>query len=112
MTYNPFRWAAAFIHWLHLALCALMTPEGRRGWAVILCGGCGVIMTALAYWGMYLNRGSPAYTFWLATEAMAIILVVISAITGLLVKRNIGGQWNFPGGTGGKIDIDQTGDVP
>jgi hypothetical protein len=101
----------ALIAWIHAAFCALLTPEGRRAWAVILCGGCGIVMSGLAYWGMYLNRSHPAYTFWLATEAMGIVLIVISAITGLLVKRNIGGSVNVREGTG-SVNIEDREDGP
>jgi hypothetical protein len=109
MSYNPIRWIAAFIHWMHLALCALMNPEGRRAWAVILCGGCGIIESAYSTYALLLLRDHPGYVFWLGTEANGLVLIVVSCFTGLLVKRNIGGQWNV-GSSGGKIDIDQTGD--
>lgn len=102
----PFRWLAGFVAWIHAAFCALLTPEGRRAWAVVLCGGCGIVMTVLAYAGMFLLRDHAAWVFWLATEAMGIILIVISAITGLLVKRDIGGEINLPGGSG-KLNIHQ-----
>jgi hypothetical protein len=103
----PFRWLGALVAWIHAAFCALLDPEGRRAWAVVLCGGCGIVMTGLAYWGMFILRDHAGYVFWLATEAMGIVLIVISAITGLLVKRNIGGQVDLPGGGGGKLNIDQ-----
>jgi hypothetical protein len=106
---KPFRAIRAFFGWIHLAFCALLNPEGRRAWAVILCGGCGIVMTVLAYWGMYLERDHPAYVFWLATEAFGIILIVISAITGLLVKRDIGGSVKLPGGGEGTVNITDRG---
>lgn len=106
------RGPRALVAWIHAAFCALLDPEGRRAWAVILCGGCGIAMTVFAYVALYLVRNHAGFVFWLATEAFGIILIVISAITGLLVKRNIGGQVDLPGGGGGKLNIDQADREP
>lgn len=95
----------AFAAWVHTAICALMTSEGRRAWAVVLCGGCGVVMTAFAEQTLWLVKDHAAYVFWLGTEAMGILLVVISAITALIAKRHIGGEVNLRDGSG-KLDVD------
>jgi len=89
----------AFAAWLHAAFCALMTAEGRRAWAVIIAFGCGVTMTAYAAWSLWLVRDHAMLAFWLGLSAMFVILVVITAFTGLLVKRDIGGSISRNGGS-------------
>lgn len=109
MTYNPFRWAAIVVGWVRAALLALLYPEGRRAWAVLIAFGCGVVMAVIAAVGLYLDRHQPGYVFWIATEAMAVNLIVITAFTGLLVKRDIGGTVTLPGGSSGSVTIKDAG---
>jgi hypothetical protein len=103
MSLNPFpaagRGLLAFIGWVRTALCALMTPEGRRGWAVMIAFGCGVSMTAYAAASLWLVRDHAMLAFWLGLAAMFVVLVVITAFTGLLVKRDIGGSVSKEGGS-------------
>lgn len=94
----PFRWVAGLFDWIHKAFCALMDPEGRRAWAVMIAFGCGITMTGYASAVLWLVRGHAMLAFWLGLAAMFIILVVITAFTGLLVKRNIGGTVKTPTG--------------
>jgi hypothetical protein len=108
VSYNPFVWARAFLHWLRLAFCALLDPEGRRAWAVLLCGGGGMIMTAYASAALYIVRTHAMLAFWLGLAAMGIILFVMGAITALLAKRHIGGEVNVREGTG-KLDLQDLG---
>ena len=106
------RGTLGFVGWIKAAFCALMDPEGRRAWAVIIAWGCGAVMTVYVEQALYLVRNNPMLVFWLGVAAMSIILVVISAITGLLVKRDIGGTIGKGGATFGFKDHDDDGDGP
>lgn len=67
----------------------LWTPNGRRAAAFMaLLGGC-VCMTAFAAVGVYLARGNANHTFYLALAAHAQLLVGLTALSALLVKRNL-----------------------
>lgn len=91
----------AFATWLHAAFCALMTPDGLKAWALIMSWGCSIAMTAYATYALWLVRDRPGFAFWLGTEAMGILLLVITGIMYLLgVKRDIGGDLNLKDGTG------------
>lgn len=68
---------------------SLMTPDGRRAWAfAAIVGGC-VVFTAFAGWGVYLLKDRSNYTFYLALAAHAQLLVGMTALGALLVKRTI-----------------------
>lgn len=79
----------AFFHALATPFRALLDPEGRRAWALMLLCGAGVAMTAFASVGLYLVRERPTYVFYLAAGAMLLIGIVITGYAGLLVKRDI-----------------------
>lgn len=67
----------------------LLTPDGRRAAAfAALLGGCAV-MTLFAAFGVYSVSGNAKYSFWLAIAAHAQILVGITALGALLVKRTV-----------------------
>lgn len=87
------------VRFLHRALCALLDPEGRRAWAVLIAWGCGVAMTLYASYALWLVRKNPMLVFWLGLGGLFIIFVVITAFTGLLVKRDIGGSFSREGGS-------------
>jgi hypothetical protein len=36
-------WPRGFIGWLHTAVCALTTEDGRKGWAMLAALGCCII---------------------------------------------------------------------
>lgn len=90
MNLNPFpavgRGMAAFTGWVHRAICALVDPEGRKGWAMLAALGCSVAMTAYAVAAMWLVKKNPMLVFWLGLSAMVIIFTVI---TGLMVLLGI-----------------------
>lgn len=72
-----------------MSLHPIMTPDGRRAAAfVALICGCAV-MTAFAAVGVWLVSGNAAYSFYLALAAHAQILVALTALSALLVKRTI-----------------------
>ena len=67
----------------------LLTPDGRRALAfAAIVGGCGV-MTAFAAVGVWLVSANAAYSFYLALAAHFQILVGLTALGALLVKRTI-----------------------
>jgi hypothetical protein len=67
----------------------LSTPDGRRAAAfAALLGGCGV-MTIFAAVGVWLVSGNEQHSFHLALAAHAQLLVGLSALSALLVKRNL-----------------------
>jgi hypothetical protein len=92
-------WPRGFVGWVHAAFCALLTPEGRRGWAVILAWGCAIVESVFVAVAIYLNRTHPMLVFWLGCSAQFIVVIVMTAITGLLVKRDIGGSLTKDGAT-------------
>jgi hypothetical protein len=66
-----------------------LTPDMRRAWAFLaLLGGCAV-MTVFAAVGVYLVRGDAKLSFWLALAAHAQILVGMTALSALLVRRTV-----------------------
>jgi hypothetical protein len=86
-------WPRAFVSWLHTAICALTTDEGRKGWAMLAALGCCVVMTLYAAAVLYLVRGNQWFAFLLGLSAMATNLVVVTGLMVLLgVHRNITGK--------------------
>jgi len=72
-----------------MRLPTIMSPDGRRAWAfAAVTGGC-VVFTLFAAVGVYLVRGDPERAFWLALAAHAQVLVGLTCIGALLVKRQI-----------------------
>lgn len=68
---------------------AISTPDGRRAWAFIaIVGGC-IVFTAFAAVGVYLSRTVPDHVFWLALAAHVQVLVGLTCIGALLVRRTI-----------------------
>ena len=67
----------------------ILTPDGRRAFAfVAIVGGC-VTFTLFAAVGVYLLRDDAEKAFWLALAAHAQILVGMTALSALLVKRTL-----------------------
>ncbi|MFN3424905.1 MAG: hypothetical protein ACK40C_09400 [Novosphingobium meiothermophilum] len=67
----------------------MLSPDGRRAWALIaLVGGC-AIFTAMAAFAMHLLRAEARLVFWLGLAAHAQVLVGMTAIGALLVKRSL-----------------------
>ena len=83
-------WPRGFVSWLHEALCALTTDEGRKGWAMLAALGCCVVMTLYAVAVLYLVRGVAWMAFWLGLAALGTNLVVVTGLMVLLgVHRNL-----------------------
>lgn len=79
----------AFFAWVHAAICALTTEDGRKGWAMLAALGCSVTMTVYAAAVLWIVKGKPMLAFWLGIAALAIILIVISGLMVLLgIRRN------------------------
>jgi len=91
--------------WPRTLLAQLVTRLTQLG-AVVIAFGCGVAMTAYAATSLWLVRDHAMLAFWLGLAAMFVILVVITAFTGLLVKRDIGGSVSRDGGSFSIKDTD------
>lgn len=91
MILNPFpsigRGCQSFIGWVHSAVCALTTEDGRKGWAMLAALGCSFVMTVIAVWVLWIVRRHPSYAFTLGLAAMGIIVVVITGLMWLLGVR-------------------------
>lgn len=91
MNLNPFpsigRGCHSFFEWMHLAVCALTTEDGRKGWAMLAALGCAFVMTGIVLWAMWLVRASAPLSFALGFAAMVIIVVVITGLMWLLGVR-------------------------
>lgn len=71
------------------AFATMLSADGRRAWALVaLVCGCGMF-TVLAAVGVYLVRNDAERAFWLAIAAHLQILVGMTAIGALLVKRTV-----------------------
>lgn len=72
-----------------MTLPSFDTPEHRRAWAfAALVGGC-VVFTIFAAVGVYLVRGDVEKAFYLALAAHGQVLVGMTAIGALLVRRTV-----------------------
>lgn len=71
-----------------MKLPTLLTPDGRRGYAfAAILGGCG-IMTLFAAYGVWLVSNNAKYSFYLALAAHAQILVGLTLLGALFVRRS------------------------
>jgi hypothetical protein len=67
----------------------LSTPDARRAAAfAAIIAGCG-IMTGFAAVGVYLVRANAGLSFWLALAAHGQVLIGLSCLGALLVRRTI-----------------------
>jgi len=67
----------------------LLTPDGRRAAAFgAVLGGC-IVMTLYAFIVLYIVRIRPDYAFWLGIAAHVQIIVGITGLLALLVKRTV-----------------------
>lgn len=78
---------STFFGWVHVALCALTTEDGRKGWAMLAALGCSFVMTAIAVAVLWIVRSNPNLAFTLGLAAMTIIVVVITGLMWLLGVR-------------------------
>lgn len=65
------------------------TATGRRAWAFRALFGAAIVFTCFAAYGVWQVRNDVDKTFWLAVIAHAQILVILSAMGALLVRRSI-----------------------
>lgn len=65
----------------------MLTPDGRRAMALLFLAGGGAVMTAYAAWSLWMVRVVAQYAFYLGLAAHVSILVVLTGLAGLLVKR-------------------------
>lgn len=72
-----------------MSLPDILTHDGRRAWAfAAIVGGC-VVFTVFAAVGVYLVRKDAQLAFYLALAAHAQILVGMTALAALFVKRTV-----------------------
>lgn len=72
-----------------MKLPSIETADGRRAFAFLaIVGGC-VTFTLFAAVGVYLVRGDAEKAFYLALAAHGEVLVGMTALSALLVKRTI-----------------------
>lgn len=91
MRLNPLpaigRGIAALFGWVHVAICALTTEDGRKGWAMLAALGCAFVMTAIVVAVLWLVKTNPGYAFALGLAAMGVIVIVITGLMWLLGVR-------------------------
>lgn len=68
---------------------ALMSPEGRRAWALLLMAGCSVTMTGYVGLVLWIVKTVPQYAFYLGVAGFLMIAIVTTGFAGLLVRRSI-----------------------
>lgn len=61
----------------------------RKTWALIALVGGAVSMTAYALYCLWLIRANAGYVFYMGLAAHLQILLVLTGITGLLVRRSL-----------------------
>lgn len=91
MSLNPLpaigRGCSTFFGWVHLAICALTTEDGRKGWAMLAALGCAFVMTIIAVAVLWIVRKNPSLAFTLGLAAMGVIVIVITGLMWLLGVR-------------------------
>lgn len=80
---------AAFFNALASPFRALLDPEGRRAWALMLLAGCSTSMTGYVIWVLWIVRGVPKFAFYLGIGGFVMIAIVTTGFAGLLVRRSI-----------------------
>ncbi len=68
---------------------SILTPDHRRAWAFAAIVGACMVFTVFAGVGLWWLRGHALYTLYLALAAHAQILVGLTCIGALLVRRTI-----------------------
>lgn len=72
-----------------MTLPSILTSDGRKAWAfAAIVGGC-MVFTMFAAYGVYALRADVSKTFYLALAAHAQLLVGMTAISALLVRRTV-----------------------
>ncbi len=84
--------AAVFFGALASPFKALMSPEGRRAWALMLMAGGGLSMTIFAGCALYIVRDYPNYAFYMGLASLFLIGIVLTGYAGLLISRVIKGS--------------------
>jgi hypothetical protein len=106
----PFRVVGGFVGWIHAAICALTTAEGRKGWAMLAALGCCVVMTAEVAVVLWLVRTNAMLAFWIGMSAQGVNFVVVTGLMVLLgVKRSTKLSVPIPGGGTASLGIDDEG---
>lgn len=67
-----------------------VASDRRRNWGLILLAGGGMAMTGYAVAALiilYLRNGPLSYVFYLGLAALALVGIVLTGFSALLVKR-------------------------
>lgn len=67
----------------------LASADGRRAWALLALVGGSAVMTLVVVWSIWLIRDQAGFVFWLALAAHLHILLALTGLSALLVKRSI-----------------------
>jgi hypothetical protein len=103
-------WPRGFVAWVHAALCALTTAEGRKGWAMLAALGCCAVMTAEVAAVLWLVRKNAMLAFWIGLSAQGVNFIVVTGLMVLLgVKRSTKVSVPLPGGGAASLAIDDDG---
>lgn len=102
-------WPRGFIGWVHRAICALTTEEGRKGWAMLAALGCCFVMTGEVVFVLWVDT-NLWHRFLIGASAQVVNLIVVTGLMVLLgVKRRTGGEITLPGGSKVSLAIDDSG---
>lgn len=67
----------------------LYTADGRRAWAFMaILGGC-MVSTVYLFGATWFLRGEPGFLFWLAMAANVQLLIGLTLLGALFVRRTI-----------------------
>jgi hypothetical protein len=67
----------------------IMTADGRKAWAFLALVGGSAVNTVFAAVVLYLVHERVGLAFWLGIVAQAQVLVILTALGALLVKRSV-----------------------
>ena len=72
-----------------MTLPDISTVGGRKAWTFLALVGAAMVFTAFAGAGVWIVRDSPGLSFWLALAAHAQIVIVLTGLAALLVRRSV-----------------------
>jgi membrane protein implicated in regulation of membrane protease activity len=67
----------------------MLTPDGRRAWSFLALCGAGMTFTLFGGAAMWLVRDHPDSVLWLGLSSLALVFVVLSALSFLLGRRMV-----------------------
>lgn len=64
------------------------TPGGRKSWAFLALVGGAMVFTVFAAVSVWMLRDKAGFIFWLALAAHVHIIVCLTGLSALLVRRS------------------------